>query len=379
MGSQSTWAGAGVALLTVFDPATSQTTEANSSSLPTAAAGLADALHLEIDRLMKAHDVWGIEMLTREAATSSALACLGTAGPTWTGDYSTSWVSLLNMHEMITYAIVGELRHEDAATSNGVSPLLHARLELWDFILNHRIAGFEMQGPATRPELLGHRAAPEILAALQLYFAEVTEVVGKRVLLSVGPETVSTGSALTVFAHGHLGSHPSGYPAHGHREEDDHLIGSQVYARYRNTKATSATIHSHSRSQWRLLLRSYPPAYENSGLAGGNAPAAPIAMPIPSPSIPRELREPANTPTHAPQQTVFPGLTAEESRLLNLAHLHSGRPTGKIRITGFLRPSNYYQLHYALAEIVSGIVIPGSFLRRDIGTSITAMSPGAQP
>lgn len=315
-------AGAGISLLTIFDLAPEgQTTSATASSV-------ADALHEQFHLLMQDHEVWGIELLNRDAATSAALHYLGDAAPRWEDEWTSAWISLLNTNEMITYAVLGSVTSEPDGQ-------VAASIQLRDFILNHEILSTSATAATTRE--LGAVLAPRVLRALQLYFAEVIESGQGKALINVGLESLSTGTMLTVFAHGHMGAHRAGYPAHGHREEDDHLLGSNVYIRYRGTAVTSSTVHTHSRSHWRSLLREFAPAYDSASTASVTSSTAGTDMTT--------------------------SATEEELRLLNLAHFHSGRPTGTLRVKTFLKPHPYYNAWYAVADIVEGFAIPGSFVR----------------
>lgn len=342
LGNGEARAGVGVTRLAIFEPRPSADVPAGT------AEAVARAFHGEFLRLMDEHEIWGIETVSLEDATSAARNLAGIPAPAWTGEYTPQWIDLLNSSRMITYAAVGEVGPADGGSGG-----LRARYDLRDFILNASIAGLTATGSS--PEEVGRQLGSQALAALQLYLAEITEVGQGKALINVGLEALSTGTLLTALAHGHLGPHPPDYPPHGHREEDDHLLGSAVYLPYRGTVATSATIHSHSRSRWRALQRNFPPALENLATT---APETAAAVPVPAPVVGIGMPQMTNPYDFATTPTV------EEQDLLRKAHQHSGRPTGVLRVTGFVKPHRYFNTYYAVAEVVEGFAVPGAFLRR---------------
>lgn len=326
-------AGAGTTSLAIFEPRTSATVSAKESS------AIGEALVASVWKQMNDWDVWGIELLVHDAVTSAALERLGTRSPEWNGKYTNEWVTLLNTNELISFGAMGEWQ-----TSGNSPPIHKATYEVWDFVLNHKIGTVSAEG-ADRDEVV-HDIAAGIIRELQLYFAEVVEIAGKEVVLNVGSEALSTGSLLAVYAHGHLGHHPPFYPPHGHREEDDHFYGSKVYVRYRGTEATSASVHAHSRSRWRILQMLQPASYAQlTTLTVGGSPYV----------------HTTDTLFQVDQAT---SMTLQEKQLINASHFYSGRQTGVIRITGFVRPSASFQQQYAIGVVTQGFAVPGGFVRR---------------
>lgn len=323
-------AGAGVSRLALFEP------QAGAGVTTETAAAVATAFSGEVQRLMDIHEVWGIELLPVDVATSAAVHGLGTRAPRWEGVYTPAWITLLNVKDVTAYVAVGGVEMSDGE--------LRARYELRDMVLNSQIAVPEIMG--TEPSTVGAALARKTLAALQLYLAEITEVGKGKAMINVGLETLSTGTLLTAYAHGHLGPHPAGYTPHGHREEDDHLLGNRIYTQYRDVSATSASLHTHSRSRWRALLRTSTLAYEHLMTTAPATAEGPGSRP-PQPSNPYDL-------------PVTP--TPEERGFLEQAHAHSGTPTGVLRVTGFVKPHRFFNSYYAIAEVVEGFALPGGFV-----------------
>jgi hypothetical protein len=216
------FAGSGTTSLAIFDP------RADAQVSGQAAARIADEFHHEFGRQMQQHEVWGVELITRDAATSAARRWLKTSAPAWEGTYTRAWMGLLNTNELVSFGALGTVR------SQGRERFL-VRYEIRDFVLNRCVGRVHASGTITdiAPEL-----ARTSLSLFQVYLARIISVDGKVVILDVGPEAFTTGTLLAAYAHDASRRHRSGYPGHGHREDDDHYLGSRVYERYRTATET---------------------------------------------------------------------------------------------------------------------------------------------
>lgn len=338
-------AGSGTSAFGVFDPRAK-------AGVPTRAARqVADSFAYWLQHESETQEIYDIEWLIRDAITSAAVATLGTRSPRWEGRYTPQWIRMLNSNELLSYAALGVVTPlNPSRTARPHSPQttqsISARFEIWDFVANHRIGIARASGPDY--DRIGHELAAQTIRMLQLTFATVADVSGDKLLLSIGPEAVTTGDLLLLFAHGEYGKHPSGYPYHEHKEETDHFQGSKIYDRFIREAEQGYGVPG-------MNGVPFPPKTFPRYKAGDSLFArARRELNATSATLAAEARKGGKKKTEDVRHEVWEKLSRK----------FDGNPVGLVRIEKFYQPRPYYQHFIAEARVVKGIALPGGFLRK---------------